>query len=121
MKSSARAVLQGKCPRCRQGDIFKFPFSKISKFSVMNDTCANCGTSFMPEPGFYFGALYVSYAFTIVFFIGLWLILYLLFDPADWVYGTAIVLACVLFIPFSFRYSRILFLYWFGGIGYKDE
>jgi hypothetical protein len=74
----------------------------------------------MPEPGFYFGALYVSYAFTIVFFICIWLVLYLLFDPADWVYGTAIVGTSILFIPFSFRYSRILFLYWFGGISYKE-
>lgn len=70
----------------------------------------------MPEPGFYFGALYVSYAFTIVFFIAIWLVLYLIADPADWVYILAIVLVSILFIPFSFRYSRILFLYWFGGI-----
>jgi hypothetical protein len=76
--------------------------------------------AFTPEPGFYFGALYVSYAFTIVFFAAIWLILYWLFDPADWVYGVAIVSASILFIPFSFRYSRILFLYWFGGIQYKE-
>jgi uncharacterized protein (DUF983 family) len=114
--SSIKAAWQGKCPGCEKGDIFEYPFSRISKFSAMNDRCANCGVSFMPEPGFYFGALYVSYSFTIAFFVGLWLILYLLFDPADWVYGVAIVLACILFVPFSFRYSRILFLYWFGGI-----
>jgi hypothetical protein len=24
-----------------------------------------------------------------------------------------------LFIPFSFRYSRVLFLYWFGGEAYR--
>jgi hypothetical protein len=70
----------------------------------------------MPEPGFYFGALYVSYAFTIVFFIGIWFALYISFNPPDWVYITAIILACLLFTPFSFRYSRILWLYWFGGI-----
>jgi uncharacterized protein (DUF983 family) len=113
--NSIKAAWQGKCPHCHKGDIFKFPLSKISRFSVMNEVCANCGTSFIPEPGFYFGALYVSYAFTMVFFVGLWLTLYFLFDPASWVYLAAIVSACILFIPFNFRYSRILFLYWFGG------
>ena len=87
----------------------------------MNETCASCHASFMPEPGFYFGALYVSYAFTIVFFIGIWATLYTTFDPADWVYGVTIVLACILFIPFSFRYSRILFLYWFGGLNQRGK
>ncbi len=117
--NSTSAAWQGKCPQCRQGDIFKYRVSNLAKFSQMNDRCLKCGVSFMPEPGFYFGALYVSYAFTIIFFIGLWLFMYLLFDPPDWVYGVAIVLACVLFIPFSFRYSRILFLYWFGGIKFR--
>lgn len=87
----------------------------------MNDTCENCEATFMPEPGFYFGALYVSYAFTITLFIGIWGILYWLYDPADWVYIVTIVIACVLFIPISFRYSRVLYLYWFGGISYRGK
>ena len=29
----------------------------------MNPHCDHCGQSFMPEPGFYYGAMYVSYAF----------------------------------------------------------
>lgn len=86
----------------------------------MNDKCQNCKTSFMPEPGFYFGALYVSYAFTVALFVAVWLVLYLIFDPADWVYMISIVVASILIIPYSFRYSRILFLYWFGGISYHS-
>lgn len=82
----------------------------------MNETCSHCQVNFTPEPGFYFGALYVSYAFTIALFVAVWLILYLLFDPADWVYMVTIVGASIGIIPFSFRYSRILFLYWFGGL-----
>lgn len=31
----------------------------------MPDHCPECGLSFMPEPGFYYGAMYVSYALTI--------------------------------------------------------
>jgi len=115
--SLTKAVWQGKCPHCRQGSIFKYPLSRVTRFGEMNEECPNCGTSFMPEPGFYFGALYVSYAFTIALFVGLWLVLYVLFNPPDWVYITSIIIAAFLFIPVSFRYSRILFLYWFGGVG----
>jgi hypothetical protein len=28
----------------------------------MNQACSHCKQSFMPEPGFYYGAMYVSYA-----------------------------------------------------------
>lgn len=112
-------VLKCKCPRCKQGDIFKFPLSKVSHFSEMNSHCANCGASFEPEPGFYFGALYVSYGFNVAFFVGISLFLAFTFDPPTWVYMVSIVLCSIIFLPVSFRYSRVLFLYWFGGLKSK--
>ena len=119
-RSLLSAVWQGRCPRCREGFIFKNSLSKLSHFSDMNETCSHCQVNFTPEPGFYFGALYVSYAFTVALFVGVWLILYLAFDPADWVYMVSIVGASIGIIPFSFRYSRILFLYWFGGLASRN-
>jgi hypothetical protein len=86
----------------------------------MNAVCSSCEASFEPEPGFYFGALYVSYGFTVGLFFFVWAVLHFLFDPADWVYITTITVSALLFIPISFRYSRILFLYWFGSLGRKE-
>jgi hypothetical protein len=86
----------------------------------MNATCSSCEASFEPEPGFYFGAMYVSYGFTIVLFISIWAILRFFFNPSDLVYIVAIVAAAAVSTPISFRYSRILFLYWFGGLGRKE-
>jgi hypothetical protein len=86
----------------------------------MNPHCPSCEVSFEPEPGFYFGALYVSYAFTVGIFFLVWAVLRFSIDPPDWVYITAITASAILFIPVSFRYSRILFLYWFGGLGRKE-
>ena len=117
--NSLSALWHGRCPRCRQGSIFKFPFSRIGKFAEMNTECASCKVSFMPEPGFYFGSLFVSYSFNVAIMAGVFLILYLTVNPPDWVYGTSLVGVSILFIPFSFRYSRILFLYWFGGLQRK--
>jgi hypothetical protein len=85
----------------------------------MHDDCPHCGASFSPEPGFYFGAMFVSYALTVGLFLFVGLTLYFLFNPSDTVYVITITVAAILFTPFSFRYSRILFLYWFGGYHYR--
>ena len=87
----------------------------------MNESCTTCGTRLTPEPGFYYGALFISYGFTVAICVAIWLGLYYLFHPPGWVYTSAIVSACIIFIPFNFRYSRILFLYWFGGIELKTK
>jgi uncharacterized protein (DUF983 family) len=111
------AQLQCKCPRCWKGDIFKYSASNILKFSKTNTSCSNCNASFEPEPGFYYGAMFVSYALTVVLFVVVGVSLYVLFHPSDEVYLISIGIAALLFTPLSFRYSRVLFLYWFGGIG----
>lgn len=87
----------------------------------MNSHCERCGVMFEPEPGFYFGAMFVSYAFSVMLFVAIGLAVYFLWDPADWVYLVAIGSGAVLFTPFSFRYSRILFLYFFGGIHFDPS
>lgn len=115
------AIWQGKCPRCRQGSIFKFPLRKLTKFSMMNSACPSCGASFEPEPGFYFGAMFVSYALNVVLFISVGLVLYFLFEPSDVIYVSVIGVTALLFTPFFFRVSRVLFLYWFGGYHYDPN
>lgn len=116
--SSLTAIWQGKCPRCRKGQIFQAPLSQVSSFSKMNRACTVCEASFEPEPGFYFGAMFISYAFNVVIFVACWLVLYMFADVADWVYILVVALAAVAFTPFNFRASRVLWLYWFGGHSY---
>jgi uncharacterized protein (DUF983 family) len=114
--NSLSAVWRGKCPRCKKGDIFHYPLTRISKFSEMNSHCPQCQVSFTPEPGFYFGALFISYAFNVAIMVTISILLYFFIHPPDWVYGASLVTVSIIFIPFSFRYSRILFLYGFGGL-----
>lgn len=120
-KNYPTALLLGKCPRCREGDIFTYPIRRLSKFNVMNHECPYCGVRLEPEPGFYQGAMYVGYAFTVGFIVVIGLILYLLVDPADWVYISAIIGFMILFAPLNYRYSRILYLHFFGGIKYNPQ
>src|SRR5687768_6687730 len=115
-RSFLNALVQGKCPRCRQGDMFSSTALDFSSFRVMNTTCPCCGVRLEPEPGFYQGAMYVSYAITITFMVVISIVLYMSGNPSEWVYIGTIIGVMLLLVPLNFRYSRILFLYFFGGI-----
>ena len=53
-----------RCPRCRQGKLYKNPNPfHLKEMVEMNKECPVCKQDFVIEPGFYFGATYVSYAF----------------------------------------------------------
>lgn len=110
------AVLKGKCPRCRKGDIFPHPPFNYLKFYKMHENCPECGQTFHPEPGFYFGAMYISYAFSVAWVFTVAFIL-LIADAFSLIKaGIIILVGVVLLLPFFFQYSRILYLYGFGGI-----
>lgn len=112
------ALLNGKCPRCREGDMFTYPVTKLSKFNKMNEHCPRCGRRLEPEPGFYQGAMYIGYAFTIAAMLVIGLALYLLGNPPDSVYIGTVIGVMILLAPLNYRYSRIVYLYTFGGIKY---
>ena len=110
--------MSGKCPACREGDIFKYQAYQVAHFAEMNSTCPKCGIDLEPEPGFYFGAMYITYAFNIVLLVAAGLLLYYLVDLPEVVNLVIIALVAVITTPYSFRASRVLWLYWFGGLHY---
>src|SRR6218665_2148380 len=60
------SVISCRCPRCREGKLFKNPVSiNLNKNMEMYKNCAVCGQATELEVGFYYGTSYVSYAITI--------------------------------------------------------
>ncbi|MEM9982878.1 MAG: DUF983 domain-containing protein, partial [Bacteroidota bacterium] len=122
-----QAILASKCPRCRKGNIFTHSALHLTKFAKTNQHCPHCGLRFEREPGFFDGAMYISYAFSVaivvVFGIGTYQISnrFYQYDPDTWVYLTVIFSAVVLLFRFTFRYSRTLMLYGFGSIKYDQR
>jgi hypothetical protein len=82
----------------------------------MNHQCEHCGIRLEPEPGFYQGAMYVSYGFTVVSMAIISGMLYGMGITTPGVYTGVIIGITVLIAPLNFRYSRILYLYLFGGM-----
>jgi hypothetical protein len=88
----------------------------------MHDNCPNCGLKFDLEPGFYTGAMYVSYAFSVAIFVIIGFLLYFfLGDPEIHVYVITIFLVVILLFPLIYRYSRVIYLHLFGGVKYKPD
>lgn len=121
-KSEFSAIIEAKCPQCRQGNLFPHsPFS-LSKFDKMNSHCPECNFKFEVEPGFFIGAMYVSYAIVIALMFATGGVLYIFLDnPPNWVYYLTFPLIITLLLPFIFRYSRVLYLYAFGRVAYKEK
>ena len=79
-RSRFMSMSQCLCPQCREGKMFKYPLSKISKFAEMNQNCPVCNLKFEPETGFWFGAMFVSYANTIFLLAILGVVMFYFFD-----------------------------------------
>jgi uncharacterized protein (DUF983 family) len=121
-KSYLEALLQGRCPRCRKGYVFKYPATSLSKFTIINERCQHCDVRLEPEPGFYQGAMYVSYGFTVAVLIVMSIIFYLFFpERSEWFHIGTFIALMVILIPVNYRSSRILYLYLFGGLKYQGE
>ena len=63
-------IFNMKCARCHEGDLFETPTFSFSKPFEMKERCPVCGQNYMPEPGFYYGAMFISYIFTGFFCLG---------------------------------------------------
>ncbi len=115
-------MLHGKCPRCREGQIFTHTiFHKPFGFNRMNERCPHCDVRLEPEPGFYQGSMYVSYGFTVAVMVAVSVILYLLGDFSEWVYIGTVIGVMILLVPVNYRVSRIIYLYAFGGLKYDPR
>ncbi len=118
--SKLQAVSNGLCPRCRQGKIFCKPFYSPRGFDDMYEHCPHCGLRYEIEPGYFVGAMYVSYAISggVALLIG-FLLFYLAGDPEGWVYAAVVAPVMILIAPINFRLSRVIWLHYVAGIKYQ--
>ena len=107
-------IIKEKCPNCHKGDVFQTS-GNIFKFKMprMNDTCPNCGYKFEREIGFFFGAMFVSYALAAGEMIAVLVLLWALLGLSPlYVFFTVVVVA-FLASTLNFRLSRMIWMYIF--------
>ncbi len=103
------SVINNKCPRCQEGDFFEGSNSyNLSNFMKMHKSCPVCDLTYEPEPGYYFGAMYVSYAINVAVFVTVWVACLVLFNEINvWYQVLASVVLGLGLTPVTFRYARL--------------
>ncbi|AFM04400.1 hypothetical protein Fleli_2016 [Bernardetia litoralis DSM 6794] len=121
-RSKSQAILQCKCPRCRKGDIFEKAAFSIN-FAKTYRNCSVCNLKYERTMGFWWSAMYMSYAFTVAHLITVMVAINILTQerPALWVFFTAILGTFMFLVPVYFRYARTLVLYLLGGVKYSSN
>jgi hypothetical protein len=85
----------------------------------MHEHCTNCNLKYERETGFFYGAMYASYALTSGWFL-LWFILYLtVLDWDTFYFALFIAITILLLSPLAIRLSRLIWLNLF--FSYEDE
>lgn len=108
-----------KCPRCRQGDMFKNGVSISNKKNMaMHEKCPVCGQRFELEVGFYYGTGYVSYALTVAISVATFIAFWVLYgvsidDNSLYIWLVLNVIVLVLGLPYIMRLSRTVWLWFF--------
>jgi hypothetical protein len=116
------SVSKNKCPRCHGSDVFisKNPFN-LKTFDKMHEKCSSCGLLYEKEPGFFYGAMYVSYAIMVAWFVFTWGVNEFFIGVGAFPYLTFLGLSIILLMTPTFRISRLLWMNFFTRFGEEDK
>ena len=113
--SQLSGFIHSKCPRCRIGSVFTGAVYGL-KIQKMNEVCKVCALKFEREPGYFYVAMFVSYAMNVAEIISISVAAYILgLDIVYenlWYFVLVIFTGVALLSPFNYRYSRMVLLYW---------
>jgi uncharacterized protein (DUF983 family) len=101
-----RAILGQRCPRCLDGNVY-------AGLLRMHECCPVCDHRFEREPGYFLGAMYISYPLSIVVIgLALWAITSNFPQMRlEWAVLMTVPLLIVS-VPAIVRWSRILWMHW---------
>lgn len=108
-----RNMVKEKCPNCSKGDVFykDQPFFSLPK---MKDDCDMCNYHFDREPGYFLGAMYISYGLAVLEGIITFLVCYFLFPKMETLYVVLTVCAVMFILSMrNYKWSRVFYMYIF--------
>ncbi|MPR36805.1 DUF983 domain-containing protein [Salmonirosea aquatica] len=105
------SIATNTCPRCQEGPFFKTanPYD-LKQFDKINPVCSYCGESFQREPGFYIGAMYISYALSVALVVTAFVGFVIIFGLDIEYVLAGLILAIIVLLPILFRTARIIWL-----------
>lgn len=107
--SKLYSILNNKCPECHEGDFFLSNPYHFATIGEMYENCPSCGLKYTKEPGFYYGAMYVSYSIGVAIFVTAWAITWILGLSLS-VFNLFLIVSGILIIgtPYIYHLSKII-------------
>ncbi len=103
------SIAKMKCPQCHEG---QFLVSHPYDFKHLGDVkaeCNVCHVKYEREPGFYYGAMYVSYGLGVALFVTIWASCNLWFPwLGAWSQIGLVVFFTIVLSPYLFALSKII-------------
>jgi len=115
------SILKFKCPHCHEGEFFKDrnPYN-LQVMSATYDYCPECRRKLYIEPGFYYGAMYVSYALGVAHVVTFWVAKLILGVEVEfWNFIIFVGTTLLLLSPLYYALSKIVWANLF--LNYKGE
>ena len=118
--SKLNSILTGTCPRCQEEKMYvnKNPYKLASLFE-MNEKCSICMLHYQIEPSFFYGAMYVNYALTVIVCVATFVIAKLFLNFTLTTTIIAIISALVILMPINSRLSRNIYINMF--VSYEKD
>jgi uncharacterized protein (DUF983 family) len=106
-------IMKEKCPNCGTGDVYAKK-TKFLELPVMKDDCDICHYHFDREPGYFLGAMYISYGLAVLQGILTFLLLRTFLPEIDTIWVVLIILAVIsAFSMKNYKLSRIIYIHIF--------
>lgn len=111
-RSALTSTLSMRCPRCRTGKLFvkKNPYDLRHTLKMPEKGCPHCGQDYRIEPGFYFGATYVSYGLNIALLVAVGVAISVLSTLTFWNFTLTWIGMAVLLTPLMARLARSIWI-----------
>ena len=109
-KTRLYSILKFKCPRCHKGEFLEsrnvYNFKKAGN---IRKKCDFCALKYSREPGFYFGAMFVSYALGVALFVTIWIATVIIYPGYSAELLLEIIIGAMIILgPYLYALSKII-------------
>lgn len=100
-----------RCPKCRRGDLFATSAFSFDRPFEQYEHCPKCGQNYFPEPGFYYGAMFISYIGSGFFCLGFVMLLHWVLGWSTMASFALLLVIVGVFFVWWFRFSRAVYFH----------
>ena len=106
-------IINEKCPKCAQGFVFNKKLSFL-QLPVMHVKCESCNYYFDREPGYFLGAMYISYGLSVLQGIAAFLLISLTAPDLPLLLKSIFVIGIIVILGRkNYKLSRVIYIHIF--------